>query len=212
MPLIKYSKSNKQNAEKLIFVIGGGSAIDEAKIMAKKEKKILIAIPTTGSGASETSHAVVWGKTKRNVKTDKPISIPPPFEIKLPKQVRRESTFDILGHIVDYLNVCSDNELIELGMYAGRLIEKHPTNLTHPRSYPLTLKYGLPHGEAVGVVLCDCIREAFLPLNKNYFLPFPHKNFPKIEIQIDKSLPKEIKERLLRIKKYAYKKPYEFKK
>jgi alcohol dehydrogenase class IV len=145
-----------------MVVIGGGTQIDKAKILAKKLGKKLIAIPTTGCGASETSHAVVWGKTKQNVKTDKPIGIPPMFEVKLSKQVRRESTFDILGHIVDYLNVCSDNELIELGMYAGRLIEKHPTNLTHPRSYHLTLK-GMPHGEAVGAVLCDCIKEAFKP-------------------------------------------------
>lgn len=164
MPLMVCSKSNKKNLDKIMVVIGGGTAIDRAKIMAKRKKKILIAIPTTGSGASETSHAVVWGKKKCNVITDKPISIPPPFEIKLPKQIRRESTFDILGHIVDYLNVCSDNELVELGMYAGRLIEKHPTNLTHPRSYPLTLELGIPHGEAVGAVLIGCIKDAFKPL------------------------------------------------
>jgi len=156
------SKKSKKIADNLILVIGGGTEIDKAKILAKKKGKTLIAIPTTGSGASETSHAVVWGKSKTNVDTDKPISIAPMFNITLDKQVRRESTFDILGHIVDYLNVCSDNELIELGMYAGRLIEKHPTNLTHPRSYPLTLK-GMSHGEAVGAVLCDCIQEAFKP-------------------------------------------------
>lgn len=156
------SKKSKHIADKLIVVIGGGTEIDKAKILAKKKKKILIAIPTTGSGASETSHAVVWGKTKENVQTDLPISLTPMFEINLSEKVRRESTFDILGHIVDYLNVCSDNELVELGMYAGRLIEKHPTNLTHPASYPLTLK-GMSHGEAVGAVLCDCINKAFKP-------------------------------------------------
>lgn len=156
------SKHNKGLSKKVILAIGGGSILDKAKIYAKRNKKILIAIPTTGAGASETSHAVVWGKTKQNIKTDKPISIPPPFRIKLAPQVRRESRFDILGHIVDYLNVCSDNELIELGMYAGKLIEKHPTNLTHPASYPLTLK-GMSHGEAVGAVLIGCIRKAFKP-------------------------------------------------
>ncbi len=158
------SQKSKKIADKLILAIGGGTIIDKAKIYAKKHNKILIAIPTTGAGASETSHAVVWGKTKKNIKTDKPISISPPITIKLHKNIRRETTFDILGHVVDYLNVCSDNELIEVGRYAGKLIEQHPTNLTHPASYPLTLK-GISHGEAVGMVLCRCIKKAFKPKN-----------------------------------------------
>jgi len=158
------SKTNKLNADKLVIAIGGGAIIDRAKIYAARHNKICIAIPTTGSGASETSHAVKWGKKKVNIPTDKPISIAPPFKVKLPWTVRRDTCFDILGHIVDYLHVCSDNEIIEVGMYAGRLIEKHPTNLTHPKSYPLTLK-GVPHGKAVGMVLKECIDIAF-PLDK----------------------------------------------
>lgn len=152
------SKKSKKLADKLVIAIGGGSVLDEAKIYAKKKKKICIAIPTTGSGSSETSHAVRWGKKKTNIKTDKPISICPPFIINLDKETRHNSTCDILGHIVDYLNVCSDNELIEVGRYAGQLIEKHPTNLTHPASYPLTLK-GIPHGEAVGRVLIESLKK-----------------------------------------------------
>ena len=147
---------NKKNAEKLVLVIGGGAMIDRAKIYAKKHKKHLIAIPTTGAGATETTHAVVWGKTKRNVKTAKPSTVLPPFKVRLSKSVRHNTRMDILGHLVDYLNVCTDKELIEVGVYMGRLIEQHPTNLTHPLSYPLTLK-GIPHGEAVGRVLKDCI-------------------------------------------------------
>lgn len=141
-----------------MIAIGGGSILDQAKIYAKKKKKICIAIPTTGSGASETSHAVVWGKKKTNVKTDRPIGIANPFRVKLDKETRHNSTCDILGHIIDYLNVCSDNELIEVGRYAGKLIEEHPTNLTHPMSYPLTLKYGTPHGKAVGEVLIHALK------------------------------------------------------
>ncbi len=152
------SKHNKKNANKIILVIGGGAEIDRAKIYAKKHNKILIAIPTTGSGASETSHAVKWGKTKINIPTDKPISIPPPFKVELSKEARINTIYDILGHIVDYLNVCTDNEIVEVGIFAGKLIEKHPTNLTHPLSYYYTLKYGMPHGEAVGKVLPECIR------------------------------------------------------
>ncbi len=54
---------------------------------------------------------------------------------------------------MDYMNVCTDKELIELGRIGGKLIERHRTNLTHPMSYPLTLKYGIPHGFAVGLAL-----------------------------------------------------------
>jgi len=147
------SKSNRKNLKNLVLAIGGGATIDAAKIYAKKHGKICIAIPTTGAGASETSHAVKWGKEKINVPTGIPIGIQPPFKVKLLKSTRDYTAMDILGHIVDYLNVCTDNELVEVGMFAGRLIERHPTNLTHPLSYPLTLKYKIPHGLAVGLAM-----------------------------------------------------------
>jgi threonine dehydratase len=150
------TKSTDKYIKDLVIAIGGGAIIDEAKIYAKKNKKHCIAIPTTGAGATETTHAVVWGKKKTNIKTDKPSTVIPPFKIKLSKKDRRNTAFDIIGHLVDYLNVCSDNELVEVGMYMGKLIEQHPTNLTHPASYPLTLK-GVPHGEAIRMVLKDCL-------------------------------------------------------
>jgi alcohol dehydrogenase class IV len=145
------------NIDKFIIAIGGGATIDCAKIYAKKHKKYCIAIPTTGAGATETTHAVVWGKTKKNIKTDKPLTVIPPFKIKLSKTARRNTCFDMIGHLVDYLNVCTDNELVEVGIMLGKLIEQHPTNLTHPMSYPLTLK-GTPHGEAVGEILKDIFK------------------------------------------------------
>lgn len=153
-------KINKKNIDNLVLVIGGGAIIDKAKIYAKKHKKHVIAIPTTGAGATETTHAVVWGKTKTNVPTDKPITVLPPFKVKLSKTTRRNTCLDMIGHLVDYLNVCTDNEVIEAGTYMGKLIEKHHTNLTHPASYPLTLK-GIPHGEAVGRVLKESLDKAF---------------------------------------------------
>jgi alcohol dehydrogenase YqhD (iron-dependent ADH family) len=154
------SKSNKNNLDKFVIAIGGGATIDEAKIYAKKNKKYVIAIPTTGAGATETTHAVKWGTKKTNIKTDKPLTVPPPFKIKLSKKARINTCYDMIGHLVDYLNVCSDNELVEVGIYLGKLIEKHPTNLTHPASYPLTLE-GMPHGEAVGRVLKGSLNKAF---------------------------------------------------
>lgn len=155
------SKSNKKNLDKFIIAIGGGATIDKAKIYAKKHGKYCIAIPTTGAGATETTHGVVWGKKKVNIPTDKPSLVLPPFEVKLSKVDRRNTCYDIMGHLLDYLNVCSDNEMIEVGVYMGKLIEKHPTNLTHPASYPLTLKKGVPHGEAIGRVFKQCLDLAF---------------------------------------------------
>jgi len=153
------SKSTEKHADDIVVAIGGGATIDEAKIYAKKNGKHVIAIPTTGAGASETSHAVMWGEEKVNVKTDIPSTVQPPFEVKLSKEARRNTCYDMIGHLVDYLNVCSDNEVVEAGTYMGKLIEKHPTNLTHPASYQDTLENGTPHGEAVGKVLCECIKK-----------------------------------------------------
>ena len=109
------SKSNEKHIDDLVIAIGGGKTIDEAKIYAKENGKYCIAIPTTGSGASETTHAVVWGETKQNIPTDKPSTVLPPFKVELTKESRRNTVFDIIGHLVDYLNVCTDNELIEVG-------------------------------------------------------------------------------------------------
>lgn len=155
------SKSNERHLDDLVLAIGGGATIDEAKIWAKENGKHLIAIPTTGAGATETTHAVKWGETKENIPTDKPSTVLPPFTVKLSKEDRRNTCFDIIGHLVDYLNVCTDNEMIEVGIYMGKLIERHPTNLTHPASYPLTLKHGIPHGQAIGMVLKECLDKAF---------------------------------------------------
>ena len=45
-----------------VIAIGGGSVIDTAKIISKNS---IIAIPTTYSGASQTSHAVYWHNGKK---------------------------------------------------------------------------------------------------------------------------------------------------
>jgi alcohol dehydrogenase class IV len=153
------SKSTEKYLDKFVFAIGGGKVIDEAKIYAKKHKKYCIAIPTTGSGATETTHAVVWGKKKVNIPTDKCLTILPPFHVKLDKKSRKDTCYDMIGHLVDYLNVATDNEIVEAGVYMGKLIEKHPTNLTHPMSYPYTIRKEMTHGEAVGHVLPECIKK-----------------------------------------------------
>lgn len=155
--MVKTFLDKKSNIDKFIIAIGGGATIDKAKIYAKKHGKYCIAIPTTGAGATETTHSVVWGKKKTNIPTDKPLTVIPPFKIKLDKTTRRNTCLDIIGHLVDYLNVCDDNEVVEVGIFMGKLIEKHSTNITHKNSYPLTLK-GIPHGQAVGEILKEVFK------------------------------------------------------
>ena len=152
------SKSTKQYKDKFILCIGGGSVIDRAKIQAKKEGKYLIAIPTTGSGSSETSHAVVWTDVKSNVPCPIPSTILPPFPIKLSKLARRDTVFDIIGHLIDTLYVCSDEDVVKIGCQMGKWIEKYPTGLTHKPSYHIKIAKNRTHGASVGLVLCDAIR------------------------------------------------------
>ena len=151
---------NEKHINDIIIAIGGGATIDKAKIYAKENNKHCIAIPTTGAGATETTHAVVWGDEKINIETNKPSTVLPFFDVNLPREARTNTCYDIIGHLVDYLNTCTDNEIVEVGIYMGKLIEQRPTNITHKASYPLTLK-GIPHGRAVGMVLKDSLDKAF---------------------------------------------------
>lgn len=168
----------KTNYEKhdFIIAIGGGSVIDTAKLMAKD---ICIVIPTTASGASQTSHAVVWQK---NRKIDIETTIPwlctayRNLPIKLSKQALEETYWDCFFHIHESENSIKANHssllyckvakhfldkfkytkkiyhLIDAGNWAGKAIEITGTNLYHAISYVLTLKYGLRHGEALKAV------------------------------------------------------------
>lgn len=166
------SKSNKKFANDLVLAIGGGTTIDKAKIYCKKYNKRCIAIPTTASGATATSHAVIWGKTKEDFKTDIPFTIMwENYPKKLPKKVLEDTFYDCVGHIYESLKSMkatkesrkyAESALFALrvaGHLAGKAIEITGTNIIHKMSYPLTLG-GWSHGEAVGFVyrlLCgDC--------------------------------------------------------
>ncbi len=211
MPLIIHSKSTKEyaktiakeyNSVKLIDVstikipksqndpvvvgIGGGKVIDYAKVMAGNTRSI--AIPTTMTGASATSHAVVWNReTKRkiDIPTEKPIlRIELSFLESLPKKILKETAYDALGHVLDsywskkatkestrlskraysmIMSQIKDNfdnpvEWIEAGHIAGCAMEITGTNMIHALSYPLTLIYNIPHRLAVEWAIPFCVK------------------------------------------------------
>lgn len=205
MPLIIYSRSTEDFARDMdgdflkvfgpptketfnlktddeIIALGGGSVIDTAKIIAMNSKnKRIIGIPTTASGATETSHAVYWdGHRKYSVRTPKPIlKIIPAFLRTLPKNIIRATSYDALSQALEsYWSKKATNtsrifarraaemvvkqikndypdleKLIEGGNLSGKAIEITGTNIAHAISYPITGFYDVPHGLAVGLVL-----------------------------------------------------------
>ena len=173
----------KVKTDKNIIAIGGGSVIDAAKIIARNSgNKEVSVIPTTASGAAETSHAVYWqNHRKYSIKTPKPrmLRIDLALLKSLPKEVIRATSYDALGHALESYwskratpvvkefarkiaevitrQIRNDypnlEKLIEAGNMAGRAIEITGTNIIHAISYPITGFYGIPHGLAVGLVL-----------------------------------------------------------
>lgn len=165
-----------------IIAIGGGGVIDMAKIIARNSgKKRIIGIPTTASGAVETSHAVYWNDHRKySVKTPKPLSkINPNFLKTLPKNVIRATSYDALSQALESYwskkatdiskefarkateivaeqiknNYPNLEKLIKGGNLSGKAIEITGTNIAHAISYPITGFYDIPHGLAVGLVL-----------------------------------------------------------
>jgi len=155
------SKSSKGILKQLCLVVGGGSEIDSAKIYAKLNNKKLYAMPTTASGASMTSHSVVWTDRKTNVKTDIPITILPPVKIKLSKSVRKDTELDCLCHALDVMQKMSDNDLITFGTEVGRWLEKYGSGLTHKKSYAIKIRENITHGQSLRRVIIPCIEQAY---------------------------------------------------
>lgn len=155
-----------ENTYEIAWAVGGGSVIDTAKIIAK----YVFAIPTTYSGASQTSHAVYWDKDrKKEISTNIPtkwVSIPS----LLPQDVKVASKIDCLCHIIESLispkankksrkeairaiDCIRDGRWLDGSIHAGNAIEITGTNLLHSMSYPLSAKYKLPHGVALAKVI-----------------------------------------------------------
>lgn len=174
------SDTLKLKREDDIVAIGGGSVIDTAKIISKGP---VIAIPTTFSGASRTSHAVYWSNGRKlDLDTEKPITITKPEYLKtLPCGVIRYSRADCICHAVESLiskkpnhlsrfyastalNLVRRDSLIDLlnaSLLAGDAIEITGTNVMHALSYALTAIHKIPHAKALAFLLP---RFSFFPL------------------------------------------------
>jgi len=155
-----------------VIAIGGGSVIDTAKIISKSP---VIAIPTTYSGASRTSHAVWWDLGRKwDVHTEKPITVVKPKYLEVPLEqpmwVLWYSSADCVCHIIESLNSKRANnqskfyaskasELIKredwlnASLLAGDAIEITGTNVIHALSYALTGLYKVPHAKALAFLL-----------------------------------------------------------
>ena len=182
-----------------VTAIGGGAVIDTAKILAKNP---IVSYPTTAAGSTETSWSVYWdGSKKCSVKRHKPRDVIINSEfLKLPPNVRAETTYDVVSHCLDSLNskkatkesiqYCNkalnilrnqgngNVDLIRAGREAGKAIEIAGTNLLHSLSYPLTGHYGVSHGKALGY---------FLP-KISKFMDYDVSDIigePKIDLDID---------------------------
>ena len=167
-----YEKFN--NKYDNVVVIGGGGCIDLGKIASKSN---LVCYPTTASGACQTSHSVVWDNDKKlSIRTMKPtdVIIKEEYLKSLPTSAFRDTYSDAVSHNLDVLysnkktivseelalrsmrilkNYSTKKEVIIAGNLAGDAIEITPTTLLHSLSYPITGRYKIPHGEALGIIL-----------------------------------------------------------
>jgi len=167
-----YEKFN--NKYDNVIVIGGGGCIDLGKIASKSN---LVCYPTTASGACQTSHSVVWDNDKKlSIRTMMPteVIVKEEYFRGLPLHVLRDTFCDAISHNLDVLfslkktrdsekfalqslnmltNYSSVKEIIMAGNIAGKAIELTTTTLLHSLSYPITGRYKIPHGQALGILL-----------------------------------------------------------
>jgi len=158
-----------------VIAIGGGAVIDTAKILSSTP---ITCYPTTAAGASATSHSVYWdGLNKKNSECLIPNNIlfNELFIQSLPNNILQYTKYDAISHCLDVMWSKDYNKLdpdlvehtlnsliqpdiapidvLKLGHQAGTFIQIVPTTILHALSYPITGKYGITHGKALGFLI-----------------------------------------------------------
>ena len=161
-------------SEEQVIAIGGGAVIDTAKILAKSSP---VCYPTTGAGSTATSWAVYWdGQKKCSYAAAVPqhVHFVDRYIADLPSQILEYTMYDVVSHCYDSLwsnkataesrhyarealslikNRSAGIDVIHAGHVAGKAINITSTSLLHCLSYPLTGRYGIAHGKALGLLL-----------------------------------------------------------
>ena len=163
-----------------VIAVGGGAVIDTAKILSNNP---IICYPTTAAGATATSHSVYWeGNNKLNFQSyiPKETKFESKFIESLPENTLQYTKYDAISHCLDVLWSKDINKLnktevedtlkkltdpkikpidvIKLGHKAGTFIQTVPTTILHALSYPITGKYGITHGKALGFLISPLCR------------------------------------------------------
>jgi len=182
-----------------VIAIGGGAVIDTAKILCSNP---ITCYPTTASGASATSHSVYWhNHNKQNCECMIPNTVlfKEEFIKSLPIHVLQYTRYDAISHCLDVMwskdynkldSVLVKNtleglldrstphiEILRLGHVAGSFIQKVPTTILHALSYPITAKYGITHGKALGFLI--------FPLCRLFGYEHQIKNLEKLDTFLD---------------------------
>ena len=170
-----------------VIAVGGGAVIDTAKILSNSP---ITCYPTTAAGATATSHSVYWeGDNKLNFHSyiPKETKFESKFIESLPKNTLQYTKYDAISHCLDVLWSKDINKLnktevedtlekltnpkikpidiIKLGHKAGTFIQIVPTTILHALSYPITGKYGITHGKALGFLIPPLCKLFNLKLN-----------------------------------------------